>query len=339
MKQIQFGIIGCGYIGTRHAKHIAANPFGILNAAYDNRIDQANTFHKQFNNCKLATDLEALLNINDIDVVNVCTPNGLHFEHALQVLKSGKHVVIEKPICLKSAEARQLIELAKTNNLRIFVVKQNRYNAPVQALKQLIKENRLGKLFMVSVNCFWNRNAEYYQRSDWKGKKDLDGGTLYTQFSHFIDIFYYLFGNIDQISGCVTNANHEGLIEFEDTGSFTFMFNDHAIGSLNYTTTSFEKNMEGSITVFAENATIKLGGQYLNKLEYQRTAGFDITNLPEEGPANDYGYYQGSMSNHDKVIQNVIETLNGNDEVMTSAEDGMCVVDIIERMYAAAKRV
>ncbi len=339
MKKIAFGIIGCGYIGTRHAKHIYSNHSAELIAAYDISDAQAKIFSQQFTSCRIDTNLSDLVASKNIDVINVCTPNGLHYEHALAVLNGGKHVIIEKPITLKTQDAKHLIDIAKEKDRKIFVVKQNRYNAPVQALKKLIDENKLGKVFMVMVNCFWNRNAEYYKRSNWKGKKDLDGGTLYTQFSHFIDIFYYLFGDVANISGIITNANHQDLIEFEDSGVFSFTFNGGAIGSLNYTTTSFEKNMEGSITVFAEKATIKLGGQYLNKLEYQRTAGFNITNLPEEGPANDYGYYQGSMSNHDKVIQNVVETLNGDGEIMTSAEDGMHVVDIIERMYVIAKKV
>jgi predicted dehydrogenase len=207
----------------------------------------------------------------------------------------------------------------------------------VQALKSLIDKQLLGEIFMVAVDCYWNRNNEYYFNSNWKGKKSLDGGTLYNQFSHFIDLFYYLFGDIENIQGMIKNVNHKGLIEFEDSGVFTFNFKSGALGSMNFTTAAFEKNMEGSITVFAENASIKLGGQYLNKIDYQRTRGFDITNLPESGPSNVYGYYQGSMSNHDKVIANVVDTLNGKSAAMTSAEDGLKVVDIIERMYAAAK--
>jgi predicted dehydrogenase len=339
LKKINFGIIGCGYIGTRHAKHIVANPSANLIAAFDINESQAKIFNQHFSSCRIETSINDLVSSHNIDIVNVCTPNGLHYEHALAVLNAGKHVIIEKPITLKAKDAKHLIDVANQHDRKIFVVKQNRYNAPVQALKKLIDENKLGKVFMITINCFWNRNDDYYKRSDWKGKKDLDGGTLFTQFSHFVDIFYYLFGDISNICGIITNANHIGLIEFEDSGVFSFTFKNGAIGSLSYTTTSFEKNMEGSITVFAENATIKLGGQYLNKLEYQRTAGFDITNLPEEGPANDYGYYQGSMSNHDKVIQNVVETLNGKGEIMTSAADGMHVTDIIERMYNIAKRV
>ncbi len=337
--KIGFGIIGCGYIGTRHAKHILENPNADLLGVFDIDTAKYHEFKKSFSSVPLNDTLNELLQTLGIDVVCVCSPNGDHFPSAKAVLEAGKHVVIEKPITLKSSEAQYLIDLAEKKGEKIFVVKQNRYNAPVQALKELVDAGKLGRVFMVVVNCFWNRGPEYYSRSNWKGTKEMDGGTLYTQFSHFIDIFYYLFGDIKGINGIITNANHKGLIDFEDSGVFTFSFLDGTLGSFNYTTNSYKKNMEGSITVFAEHATIKLGGQYLNKLEYQRTEGFDITNLPQEGPANDYGYYQGSMSNHDKVIQNVVDTLNGKSEVMTSAEDGMRVVHIIERMYEAAKRV
>lgn len=335
--KIGISIIGCGYIGNRHARHISENPSSQLIGCYDIDENKTKQFISNFPQAQVYSSITELVNDPAVEVVSVCTPNGNHYHSAKQVLEAGKHVIIEKPITLSSTDAQHLIDIANQRGKKIFVVKQNRYNAPVQALKKLIDDHKLGKVFMVTVNCFWNRNSDYYTKSNWKGKKDIDGGTLFTQFSHFIDIFYYLFGDIDNISGIITNANHKGLIEFEDCGVFFFTFNNGAIGSLNYTTTSFERNMEGSITVFAENATIKLGGQYLNKLEYQRTAGFDIKNLPEEGPANDYGYYQGSMSNHDKVIQNVVDVLNGRSEIMTSAEDGMKVVHIIERMYAVAK--
>ena len=133
------------------------------------------------------------------------------------------------------------------------------------------------------------------------------------------------------------NINFFLINEFEDTGAFTFKFVSGALGSLNYTTASYKQNMEGSITVFAENATIKIGGQYLNTLEYQKTNGFDNFEQIESKPANDYGFYQGSMSNHDKIIANVVDALSGKGQIMTNAVEGMKVVEIIERMYTVAK--
>jgi predicted dehydrogenase len=173
-------------------------------------------------------------------------------------------------------------------------------------VKSLIDQGELGKILMVSVNCFWNRNAAYYEQSPWRGTKSLDGGTLYTQFSHFVDIIYYLFGEISNVNGVVKNVSHQKLIEFEDSGSFSFEFEDGGIGNFCFTTSTYKQNMEGSITIFAENATIKIGGKYLNTIDYQKTNGFDIQDVESSSPANNYGFYEGSMSNHDKVIDNVI---------------------------------
>jgi predicted dehydrogenase len=334
----RFGIVGCGYIGNRHAKYITEHPESTLVAAYD--VDEA-AATSLCNTYKISQSrsLHELINNPDIDIISICTPNGNHYDSALSALEAGKNVIIEKPMALKREHAEKLINVALSNTKQIFVVKQNRFNPPVQALKQLIDEGKLGKIFYVVINCYWNRNKEYYKRSVWKGKKDLDGGTLFTQFSHFVDISYYLFGDVENISGIIKNVCHDGLIEFEDTGAFTYSYMNGALGSLNYTTASYQQNMEGSITVFAENATIKIGGKYLNALEYQKTNEFDITDLPESGPANEYGFYQGSMSNHDKMIANVIDALNGRGKIMTNAIDGMKVVDIIERMYKAAKQL
>ena len=167
----------------------------------------------------------------------------------------------------------------------------------------------------------------------------MDGGTLFTQFSHFIDILYYLFGDIRIVHGLTRNSNHGDLIDFEDTGTFLFeMKKGNGIGSFNYTTSCYQSNMEGSITIFAENATIKIGGKYLNTIDYQATNGFDITDLPTSSPANNYGYYEGSMSNHDKIIHNVINALKGREKIMTNAYEGLKVVEVIDNMYAVAKQ-
>jgi UDP-N-acetyl-2-amino-2-deoxyglucuronate dehydrogenase len=217
------------------------------------------------------------------------------------------------------------------------VVKQNRFNPPVQAVKQLIEDKRLGRIFSIAVNCYWNRNDWYYKSSDWKGKKALDGGTLFTQFSHFIDVIYYLLGDMQILHAQMANVNHRGLIEFEDTGVVSFLLKEsNAPGVLHYTTAAFQQNMEGSITIFAENATIKIGGKYLNTIEYQATNGFDISDLPTSGPPNLYGEYEGSMSNHDKVIDNVIRSVEGKVEIMTNAYDGLKTVEIIENIYQSA---
>ena len=210
------------------------------------------------------------------------------------------------------------------------MVKQNRYNPPVAFLKDLIVKGKLGKIYSFQINCFWNRPAAYY--TDWKGRKELDGGTLFTQFSHFIDLLYWLLGDVAAVKTITRNFAHPS-IEFEDTGIVAFEMQSGAIGSLNYTVNSFEKNMEGSFTVFAENGTVKIGGQYLNELEYCNVAGVEKPDLPIGNPANGYGFYQGSMSNHDKVYENLIKALADDKHEFASAEDGLKTVEIIQKIY------
>ncbi len=336
---INFGIIGCGYIANRHAQHIQAHPEANLVGGFDIVPATTQAFAEKHNVTAFAT-LEDLLNDEQIDIVSVCTPNGAHYQAGMRVLEARKHALIEKPMTICKEHCEDLIKTALDYNRELFVVKQNRFNPPVQAVKELMLDKKLGQVYSVMVNCFWNRNEQYYLRSDWKGTKKLDGGTLFTQYSHFLDVVYYLFGDFEIINGITKNANHGSLIDFEDSGNFIFRFKkSNALGSLSYTTSCYQQNMEGSITIFAENATIKIGGKYLNTIDYQKTNNFDITDLPSSGPANNYGYYEGSMSNHDKVIHNVVQALNGREKIMTNAYDGLKVVELIENMYAVAQRI
>jgi UDP-N-acetyl-2-amino-2-deoxyglucuronate dehydrogenase len=229
-----------------------------------------------------------------------------------------------------------MIKAAEKYNKRLFAIKQNRFNPPVVAVKKIIDEGRLGKIFSIQLSCFWNRNYDYYNNS-WKGTMDLDGGTLYTQFSHFIDLLYWLVGDIKTVDAYMANFAHKGIIEFEDTGVVILEFFNGAIGTINYTVNSYQKNMEGSLTIFAEKGTVKIGGQYLNELEYQNIEGYRIGDLPVGNKANSYGTYQGSMSNHDLVYENLVNVLTKNASISTSAFEGLKTIEIIDKIYSSAK--
>ena len=166
---------------------------------------------------------------------------------------------------------------------------------------------------------------------------DLDGGSLYTQFSHFIDLLYWMIGDVDHIDAMVDNFKHKGVVAFEDTGVVALRFKNGALGTINFTTNSFGRNMEGSIAIFGEKGTVQIGGQYLNELEYQRIENFAITDLPAGNPANNYGHYQGSMSNHDRVYENVIDVLRSGGAIAASGHEGLKTVEIIDRIYSAAR--
>ncbi|MEO7266042.1 MAG: Gfo/Idh/MocA family oxidoreductase, partial [Ferruginibacter sp.] len=281
-----FAIIGCGRIAKRHAEQI--KKVGNLVAVCDIDQECAEDIAQQFGG-KIYLSLETLLlNEPTIDVVSICTPNGLHAEHAIECLRANKHVLCEKPLCISNRDAHRMIEASNIANRHLFVVKQNRYNPPVQALKKLLKEDKLGNIFSFQLNCFWNRPKEYYSNT-WRGTKQMDGGTLFTQFSHFIDLLWWFLGDVKEVNSITRNFEHP-IIEIEDCGVVVIEMLGGAIGTLNYTVNSFQKNMEGSFTLFGEKGTVKIGGQYLNELEYQCIDGEKITNLPPGSPPNAYGY-------------------------------------------------
>jgi len=331
---LQFAIIGCGNIGKRHAEQIQA--VGKLVGVCDIILSKAEELGKKYKAEAFLSIEELFAHKNKIDVAVICTPNGLHATHSIISLKAGCHVLCEKPMAINSADCLAMIQEAEKAGKFLFVVKQNRFNPPVIAVKKLLDENKLGDRYSIQLNCFWNRDAGYYENS-WKGTRKLDGGTLFTQFSHFIDLLYWMFGDVKQVKGLRKNFAHKGMIEFEDTGVVLLEFENGVIGTINYTVNSFQKNMEGSLTIFGEKGTVKIGGQYLNELEYQQIQDHVIPGLPSGNKANEYGSYQGSMSNHDKVYQNLVDVIHNNAKMAANSNDGLKTVQIIEKIYAAAE--
>ena len=335
MEKLKFAIIGCGRIAQRHAEHI--NRLGVLVAVCDIAPAKAATLAQQYKANAYYSIKDLLAKEKSIDVVAVCTPNGLHATHSIQALNAGFNVLVEKPMAITVKDCEEMIAAAKANNKLLFPIKQNRFNPPVAAVKEAIDKGILGKIYSVQLSCFWNRDAAYYNNS-WKGTIDLDGGTLFTQFSHFIDLLYWMNGDVEKAFAITGNFAHQGVIQFEDTGVVALQFCNGSIGTINYTVNSHGKNMEGSLTIFAEKGTVKIGGQYLNELEYQSIEGFEITNLPKGNIANNYGTYVGSMSNHDKVYQNVIDVLQQGASMTTSTFDALKTVEIIHKIYSSISK-
>jgi UDP-N-acetyl-2-amino-2-deoxyglucuronate dehydrogenase len=334
MNKLRIAVVGVGHIGCQHAKH--ANTLGSLVAVCDVKQDRVKSIAEQYH-CKAYFSLEELLAGEEhLDLIAICTPNGLHAQHSIKALKAGCNVLCEKPMATTVHDCERMIHTAEETNRRLFIVKQNRFNPPVKAVKKIIDEGKLGKILSVQVNCFWNRNQEYYKSSDWRGTLTMDGGTLFTQYSHFIDLLYWFVGDVEEVRAYTTNYLHKGVVEFEDTGVVSLCFTNGALGTIHFTINSFGKNMEGSITLFAEKGTVKIGGQYLNVLEYQSIADYEITGLSPGNPPNVYGKNTGSMSNHDKVYENVIEVLIHGGSIATDLLDGLKTVQIIEKIYKAA---
>ena len=334
LTDFRFAIIGCGRIAERHAAQI--QHYGRLVAVCDVVKEKADRLAAQYNAHAYYTTASLLL--QQADIVVVCSPNGLHALHTIEALNTGFHVLCEKPMAIQSEDCRKMIDVAERNKKTLFIVKQNRFNPPVQAVKTLIDEHKLGKIYSVQLNCYWNRDANYYKDS-WKGTKQYDGGTLYTQFSHFIDLLYWFFGEVKSVSAVLSNTAHPHIIEFEDTGVVNLEFDNGIIGGIHYTVNSYKQNMEGSLTIFSEKGTIKIGGQYLNELEYQLIEDHTIPVLPRGNAANDYGTYTGSMSNHNKVYENMIDVLLNGAPAYANAYDGLKTVEIIERIYKEARYI
>ena len=337
MNKIKFGVIGCGHIGKRHASMVQLNEECELVAVCDTN-DKHLLGLDDIQVPFYSSAKEMLDNEPSIEIVCICTPNGYHSEQTSLALDYHKHVVIEKPMGLSKANCENLIFKALNVSKNVFCVMQNRYSPPSKWLKEMVSSGILGDIYNVQVNCYWNRDDRYYfkeaKKHPWKGTNDLDGGTLFTQFSHFIDLMYWVFGDITDIQAKFMNHSHKHSIEFEDTGLVSFKFVNGGLGCLNYSTAVWDANLESSITLMAENGTIKVGGQYMNEVEICNVKGYEFTELPPSNPANDYGHYKGSANNHPYVFENVVDVLKGRKPIATNALEGMKVVDIIERIYA-----
>lgn len=331
--KIRFAVVGVGHIGKRHASFIQAHPEAELVAICDIR----SVAETQFKGTDLPyfPTLEAMLAADlSLEVICVCTPNGLHEMQAIQILNAGKHVVIEKPMALTKVGCERIIHKALERSRQVFCVMQNRYSPPSQWLKSIIEQEILGDIYLVQVNCFWNRDGRYYQPDSWHGTKDLDGGTLYTQFSHFVDMMYWLFGDIADIQARFDDFNHSELTSFEDAGIVSFRFNQGGMGVLSYSTAVWERNLESSLTIIAEKGSVKVSGQYMNEVVACEIEGYTLPELAPTNPPNDYGMHKGSAANHVYIFENVVDVLKGRSSITTNALEGMKVVEIIERMYA-----
>jgi UDP-N-acetyl-2-amino-2-deoxyglucuronate dehydrogenase len=345
MKRIRCAVVGCGHIGKRHASVIRDNVNFELVALCDTKEKDLLSLDN-FSQVRFFNSLGDLIQSGiALDVVAIATPNGYHQEHALQILENNWHVVIEKPMALTKAGCEKIIYNALQKQKQVFCVMQNRYSPPSVWLKGVLNSGILGRVFMVQINCYWNRDDRYYKSdlvtgmpTTWHGTSSLDGGTLFTQFSHFIDLMFWYFGDVSNIVARMHDFTHSKSTDFEDSGFVTFDFLNGGIGCLNFSTAVWDKNLESSITIVAEHGSIKVGGQYMNEVEYCHIKDYKMPVLAESNPPNDYGPYKGSAANHHFVYENIADVISGEGCITTNALEGMKVVEIIERIYATDKK-
>lgn len=323
MQKIRFVVIGCGQVSKRHLDIILE--YGELQAVCDaDETIAKNTglsYHTPF-----FTSLDQLIQHISADVAVICTPNGLHAAHAIQLLENGFHVLVEKPMALSVPDAKKMMAVAKQHERHLFTVLQNRFNPPVQALHKAIQQESLGKLFSVQVNCFWNRNPDYYIDHPWHGSREMDGGILFTQCSHFIDLLLWCFGPVKEVAAFMHNVHHSYTALAADEGAVLLQFENGMIGTLQFSVNSFKKNMEGSLTLLAEKATLKIGGTYLDTITY---AEMD-TSLFTDIPAADSPLKQ--------VYQSMIRTLETNEPFYTHPEESLATIQLIEQIHSIANR-
>ena len=332
---VRFAVVGCGHIGKRHLAVIANDPDSELTAFCDVDREKLDRFSQQYPDAKAFTDYERMLREAEVDFVCICTPHGLHSIQSIQAAYAGRHILVEKPMALTSIESERMIDAARQNDVKLYVVKQNRYNQPIRLVKQLLDEGGLGRVFMVQCNVIWNRRQAYYEQSPWRGNRYLEGGALQTQVSHFLDLMMWWFGEITQAKTVMDTLNHD--IQIEDCGVSALRFESGVLGSLFWTTCAYQQNYEGSITLVGEKGTIKIGGKYLNELEH-----WDVQDRPKpdhltlDDKPNEYGTYQGSSSNHDKLVHELIREYIEQREGVVEGEEGLKTIRAIERIYGAA---
>lgn len=338
-EKIKFAVLGLGFVGKRHLAMIRQQQEAEAVALCDIRPKSALNLPDWAEELPFYSSLSELLDQEkSVRVLCICTPNGCHAEQGLLGLEAGKEVVIEKPMALNKVDCEALIYKSLQMSKQIFVVMQNRYSPPAKWLKQLLLEQRLGAIQLVQINCYWNRDERYYrpggQPHPWKGQAAADGGTLFTQFSHFVDMMYWLFGDIKNISARFADFQHQEMTDFEDSGLVQFDFVNGGMGCINYSTAVYQQNMESSLTVIGAKGSLKIGGQYMNEVEYCKIEDYAMPELPPANPPNDYGHYKGSAANHSYVIENVVDVLKGRKNISTNALEGLKVVEIIEKIYA-----
>lgn len=332
-QRIKFAIVGCGSIGKRHIAVLDAEPMAEVVGICDNDPAKVEEQGGLYDYIPTFTDYDEMLEKVDADVINVVTPHALHADMSIKALNKGFNVLVEKPMALNMEDCRRMNEAATASGQKLYVVKQNRFNVPIKLAKDAIDQGRLGKIFMIKCDILWNRYQGYYDDSPWRGVISEEGGALFTQASHFIDLLIWWCGDVTGVQAHAETQNHN--IETEDSGVAILNFSSGTIGSLVWTTCVYNKNYEGSITIIGEKGTIKIGGKYLNKIEFWDVEGYPLQEgIEYTDKPNSYGKYQGTSSNHDKVVKAIISHLKSEKVDIVEGFEGMKSIDAIEQIYS-----
>lgn len=324
-KKIRVIIVGCGRVSKYHLAAIhTQKPFHLVGVCDIDPLVAKDTAEGEGVPVISFGDLRKSI----VDIVVISTPSGLHFEHALHILKLGIHVLIEKPVTLSTENLRILIREGKKNKAELFVVQQQRFLPSLQFLHSKLSE--LGEVFAIQMHLFWARSQRYYEQADWRGTKTMDGGLMFNQGVHSIDLLTWLFGEIHQIHGY--KKTRQRKIETEDTAVITMEFTSGALGSLTSTVLSPGENFEAGFTLIAEKGIVRLGGMSFERIEYWKVKGVEAPLSLQR--ATDYVYEKG----HQKIYEEIAKYLNGNRAAkIISGESAFNAIATIEAFYKSCE--
>jgi len=332
-RRIRFAIVGCGRISKNHFESLKKHGDNAELVAVCDIDAAALAAAKAASGVAAFARYEDLLAKTDVDVVVLSTPSGLHAEQTILAAQAGKHVITEKPMATRWQDGKRMVAACDAAGVRLFVVKQNRRNATLQLLKRAVDEGRFGRIYMVTVNVFWNRPQSYYDSAKWRGTWEFDGGAFMNQASHYVDLLDWLIGPVESVQAYTATLARN--IEVEDTGVMTVRWRSGALGTMSVTMLAYPKNFEGSITVFGEQGTVRIGGVAVNEIQHWEFAD----KRPEDERVREASYQTTSVYGfgHPLYYENVIKTLRGEAEPETDGREGLKTLELLIATYLSAR--
>jgi UDP-N-acetyl-2-amino-2-deoxyglucuronate dehydrogenase len=331
-RKIRTAIVGCGRISKNHFEYLEKHQDNMeLISICDNQQTILSAHEKKYN-VKGYLDLKDMLEKEDLDLVVICTPSGVHANQTEICAKHSVNVMTEKPMATRWNDGVSMVKACDDAGVRLFVVKQNRSNSTLQLLKRVVNENRFGKIHMVHLNVFWTRPQEYYDQAPWRGTWEFDGGALMNQASHYVDLLDWLIGPIDKVQAMISTTRD---IEVEDTGVLNVKWRNGTIGSMSVTMLTYPKNLEGSITILGEKGTVRIGGVAVNDIQHWE---FDVPKDYDK-TVQEASYQTASVYGfgHPLYYNNVIEVLRGNIEPETDGREGLRSLEVLIAAYLSAR--
>ena len=328
---LRFGLVGCGRIAKRHAALLGSGEIAgaELAAVCDIATDRAEELGRKYA-VPAYTDMDEMMRHERIDVVSVLTESGRHAEHVGRLARHGRHIVVEKPMALTLDDADAMIRACDEQGVRLFVVKQNRFNRPVEKLREALEQGRLGKLVLGTVRVRWCRTQEYYDQDAWRGTWALDGGVLANQASHHVDLLEWMMGDVDSVYAMATTALVN--IEVEDTAIVLVRFRNGALGVIEATTAARPTDLEGSISLLGAGGSVEIGGFAVNELKVWRFGRPE----PEDehvferysvNPPNVYGF------GHKAYYDHVVNCIRHDHPQLVDGLEGRRSLELISAIY------